>query len=329
MIKGLATLPNETVIDGEIIAVDADGKPSFNVLQNQASGRPPCTLCSTSMLLAWGRIFAVRRWRRVATSFSGASCRSWANRCAMRVRSTRSLQDLIASVKAQGLEGLVAKRRDSLYEPGLRLGAWQKMRVNRGQEFVVGGYTVGSKGVDALILGYDDDGGRLVYAARTRNGFTPATRAQLMKKFKGLEDQYLPVREPAGGEERAVGRRPDGGENQGLPLVDANARGADRVPGVDRREPPAPHSVHRVARRSAIAGRATRVGTRLSRQNALQPDREVSPPQDFCLLVIARGAAVGGVDRRLSSDIPGVQRRFSHAVKARCDTCRSRERLLV
>ena len=66
------------------------------------------------------------------------------------------LHDLVASVKAQGLEGLVAKRRDSRYEPGLRSGAWQKMRVNQGQEFVIGGYTVGSKTFDALIFGYYD-----------------------------------------------------------------------------------------------------------------------------------------------------------------------------
>ena len=49
-----------------------------------------------------------------------------------------SLKDLIQSVKAQGLEGLVAKRRDSRYEPGQRSGAWLKMRVNQGQEFVIG-----------------------------------------------------------------------------------------------------------------------------------------------------------------------------------------------
>jgi ATP-dependent DNA ligase len=102
-----------------------------------------------------------------------------------------SLADLIASVKAQGLEGLVAKRRDSRYEAGLRSGAWQKMRVNRGQEFVIGGYTVGGKGFDALIFGYYE-GDRLMYAARTRNGFTPATRAQLMKKFTGLEITQCP-----------------------------------------------------------------------------------------------------------------------------------------
>ena len=54
-------------------------------------------------------------------------------------------------VKAQGLEGLVVKRRDSRYESGERSGAWLKMRVNRGQEFLIGGYTVGGATFDALI----------------------------------------------------------------------------------------------------------------------------------------------------------------------------------
>ena len=52
-----------------------------------------------------------------------------------------SLSDLIHSVKTQGFEGLVAKRRDSKYQPGERTGAWQKMRVNQGQELVIAGYT--------------------------------------------------------------------------------------------------------------------------------------------------------------------------------------------
>ena len=86
-----------------------------------------------------------------------------------------SLKDLIASVKAQGFEGLVAKRRDSRYEPGDRSGAWRKMRVNQGQEFVIGGYTIGGDSFDALVFGYYE-GGKLIYAARTRNGFTPALR---------------------------------------------------------------------------------------------------------------------------------------------------------
>jgi bifunctional non-homologous end joining protein LigD len=98
---------------------------------------------------------------------------------------------LMESVKAQGLEGLVAKRVDSSYESGLRTGAWQKMRINRGQEFVVGGYTVGASPFDALVFGYYD-GERLIYAGRTRNGFTPSVRQQLFKKFRGLEIRECP-----------------------------------------------------------------------------------------------------------------------------------------
>jgi hypothetical protein len=52
-------------------------------------------------------------------------------------------------VKTHGLEGLVAKRRSSKYEPGQRSGAWRKMRVNKGQELVIGGYTPSDKNFDA------------------------------------------------------------------------------------------------------------------------------------------------------------------------------------
>jgi len=102
-----------------------------------------------------------------------------------------SLKDLVRSVKAQGLEGLVAKRRNSKYEPGLRSGALQKMRVNAGQELVIGGYTPSPKNFDALVLGYYD-GDKLIYAARTRNGFTPASRVELFKKIKPLEIKECP-----------------------------------------------------------------------------------------------------------------------------------------
>jgi len=93
---------------------------------------------------------------------------------------------LIAAVRAEGLEVLVAKRLDSIYEPRKRSGAWQKMRLNQGQEFVIGGYTSSPRNFDALIFGYYR-GRDLIYAARTRNGFTPASREQLFHKFRGLE----------------------------------------------------------------------------------------------------------------------------------------------
>jgi len=83
------------------------------------------------------------------------------------------------------------RRFSSRYEPGLRSSAWMKMRINRGQEFVIGGYTVGATPFDAVIFGYYDEG-KLIYAARTRNGFTPATRARLFKQFKDLETEECP-----------------------------------------------------------------------------------------------------------------------------------------
>jgi bifunctional non-homologous end joining protein LigD len=102
-----------------------------------------------------------------------------------------SLADLIQSVKAQRLEGLVAKNRNSRYEPGQRSGAWQKMRINQGQEFVIGGYTVGGSTFDALVFGYYE-GAKLMYAARTRNGFTPRLRAELMKQFASFQTGTCP-----------------------------------------------------------------------------------------------------------------------------------------
>jgi ATP-dependent DNA ligase len=102
-----------------------------------------------------------------------------------------SLPELISSVNAHGLEGLVAKRRDSRYEPGHRSGAWQKMRVNRGQAFVIGGYTPSARNFDAIVFGYFE-GGKLMYAGRTRSGFTPALRDQLFKRFKILSAETCP-----------------------------------------------------------------------------------------------------------------------------------------
>jgi ATP-dependent DNA ligase len=98
---------------------------------------------------------------------------------------------LIESVKAQGFEGLVAKRLNSVYEPGQRSGAWMKMRVNRGQEFVIGGYTRGSNTFDALIFGCYE-GKDPIYVARTRNGITPAVRAQLFRKLSTLVTDVVP-----------------------------------------------------------------------------------------------------------------------------------------
>jgi DNA ligase D-like protein (predicted ligase) len=190
ILDGLAKLPNETVVDGELVALDEHGRPSFNALQNYAS---------SSVIQYYVFDVMILQGRDVRTEPLETRQKLLEQKVLPRlgepVRYTgplsETLRDLIHSVKAQRLEGLVAKRRDSRYEPGKRSGAWLKMRVNQGQELVIGGYTVGTKTFDALIIGYYE-GDELIYAARTRNGFTPATREQLFKKFRTLHTSACP-----------------------------------------------------------------------------------------------------------------------------------------
>jgi ATP-dependent DNA ligase len=93
-------------------------------------------------------------------------------------------------VKEFGFEGIVAKRADSLYESGKRSGAWLKYRINKGQEFVIGGY-VPNNPIDSIIVGYYDDG-KLLYAAKVRNAFVPYTRRAVAAKFSGLKSDTCP-----------------------------------------------------------------------------------------------------------------------------------------
>jgi bifunctional non-homologous end joining protein LigD len=157
-VKALAHLPDETVIDGEVVALDENGRPSFNILQNHGSSGAPIIYYAFDVLILEGRDvmaepLSVRRelLRTCILPKLGGPIRSCPELNA-------SLVQVIESVRTVGLEGLVAKRRDSLYEPGSRSGAWRKMRLNRRQEFVIGGYTRGASTFDALIFGYYEGG---------------------------------------------------------------------------------------------------------------------------------------------------------------------------
>ena len=96
-----------------------------------------------------------------------------------------SAEEIISAGRQQGLEGVIAKRKDSRYEAGKRSGSWVKCRLNRGQELVIGGYVPGTYGLDSVIVGYYR-GKELVYIARVRNGFVPATRRQVLAKLQPL-----------------------------------------------------------------------------------------------------------------------------------------------
>jgi DNA ligase D-like protein (predicted ligase) len=191
IVKALAPMPDETVIDGEIVALDPEGRPSFNTLQNYGSSGAPLHFFIFDLLMLKGKDVMGETLMKRRALIEKSILPKLADPIRYSPILEGSLKNLIASVKAQGLEGLVAKRRDSKYEPGERSDAWQKMRVNAGQELVIGGYTPSPKNFDALVIGYYD-GPKLIYAARTRNGFTPASRAELFKKLKPLEIKECP-----------------------------------------------------------------------------------------------------------------------------------------
>jgi bifunctional non-homologous end joining protein LigD len=178
IVKALAAMPDDTVIDGEVVALDPDGKPSFNLLQNYGSAGVPLHFFIFDVLVLKGKDVMGEPLVKRRELLEEHVFPKMDEPIRFSPLLEASLKDLIQSVKAQGLEGLVAKRRDSKYEPGMRSGSWQKMRVNAGQELVIAGYTPSPKNFDALVIGYYQEG-RLMYAARTRNGFTPASRVEL------------------------------------------------------------------------------------------------------------------------------------------------------
>src|SRR5919106_1803778 len=191
VVKGLAKMPDDTVIDGEVIAFDDDGRPSFNALQNYGSAPAPVIYYVFDVMVLAGRDVMREPLEKRRELLEQKVLPKLAEPVRHASALDAALPVLVQSVKEQGFEGLVAKRRNSVYESGLRTGAWMKMRVNRGQEFVIGGYTRGTKTFDALVFGYYE-GEKLIYVARTRNGFNPVTRAQLFKKSKGLAISECP-----------------------------------------------------------------------------------------------------------------------------------------
>jgi DNA ligase D-like protein (predicted ligase) len=191
VVAALARLPDDTVIDGEIVAFDEEGRPSFNALQNNGANATPIAYYVFDVMVLAGKDVRHEPLHERRQLLEKKVLPLLPEPVRYSAPLEAELPVLIQSVRLHGFEGLVAKRRNSLYESGLRSGAWMKMRVNRGQEFVIGGYTRGTTTFDALVFGYYERD-KLIYVARTRSGFTPASRTQLFKRFKGLEIDDCP-----------------------------------------------------------------------------------------------------------------------------------------
>ena len=184
-------LPRETVIDGELVALGPDGRPDFNLLQNFRSAESRIVYYAFDILVHEGRRLTglpLLERRDILRSVVEPG-----EHVALSQVSDRPAAEMLRFVKSHGLEGAVAKRSDSVYQPGQRTGLWSKYRVDLRQEFVVGGYIPSNLGVDSLVVGFYR-GKDLVYAARVRAGLVPATRRDVFERLKHLKTAKMPFR---------------------------------------------------------------------------------------------------------------------------------------
>ena len=153
IVEALAELPDGTVVDGEVVTLDELGRPNFNLLQNFRSEAQHIHYFVFDLL-----IFQDHDLTKLPLSKRRELMKSNLKIKSGRVRIAEQFEakaaDMLAAVRQQKLEGVIGKRKDSLYEPGKRSGSWVKCRVNRGQELVIGGYIPGPHGFDSLIVGY-------------------------------------------------------------------------------------------------------------------------------------------------------------------------------
>jgi DNA ligase D-like protein (predicted ligase) len=189
--KALSKLPEDAIVDGELVALDECDRPSFNLLQNYGNSSGPLLFFIFDLLVLSGRDLREEPLETRRDLLEKKVMPKLSDPIRLSPALEGNMKELIASVKENGLEGLVAKRKDSVYQPGLRTGLWLKMRVNVGQEFVIGGYTPSAKNFNAMVIGFYE-GKKLIYSARVRNGFTPVTREKLFKVLKPYEADKCP-----------------------------------------------------------------------------------------------------------------------------------------
>jgi bifunctional non-homologous end joining protein LigD len=181
----------QATLDGEIVALAEDGRPSFQALQH--SGAHPehrIVFYVFDVLNLDGRDLMgqplVQRRERLPRIVGEDST----------IRLSRelpgSVSDIIQALRAAGIEGVVAKRKDSPYQPGERSSDWVKLKLDRQQEFVIGGYRPdGTIGLDALLVGYYE-GNKLLFAGKVRAGLIAHARRELLGRLKPLHTSACP-----------------------------------------------------------------------------------------------------------------------------------------
>jgi bifunctional non-homologous end joining protein LigD len=193
------------ILDGELVAFDADGKPSFNALQDRASRKTPTDVALGEQSIpvvmycfdllhfaaSTSRVLPYEERRRYLSQVPAALAAG-----AARARRGGRRRACTPPAIASGFEGVVGKRRDSRYEPGRRTAAWLKVKPTQTGEFVVGGYTRGKGArapLGALIVGYHADDALQLRLARRLGIRRPHARRSHQAPVEN-EDRRVPVR---------------------------------------------------------------------------------------------------------------------------------------
>lgn len=185
------------VLDGEIVALDEQGRPSFQLLQNAREGNVSGPICyyAFDLLQLEGKNLQSLTLTERKAQLSKLLAASPADET---IRFSANLEgdpaELLAAIRRLGLEGVVAKQRASKYEPGRRSGVWEKIKVINEQEFVIGGYTPpeGSrKHFGSVLLGYHERG-ELRFAAKAGSGFSVKSLAEFYEMFQPLRRKDCP-----------------------------------------------------------------------------------------------------------------------------------------
>ena len=187
---------DECVLDGEVVALDQAGRSSFQLLQaREMDGRKsPIYFYVFDLLQLDGKSLAslpLEARKNLLEKLCGAADDP-------RIRYSGAIganaSQLLKEVQRLGLEGIIGKLRNSVYEPGRRSGAWIKLKCVDEQEFVIGGYTPpqgARKHFGAILVGCYNDRD-LVFAGKVGTGFTTKSLAALHKKFRVEERAECP-----------------------------------------------------------------------------------------------------------------------------------------
>lgn len=198
--------PGDVILDGEIVALDEKGRPSFQRLQHRMHAgsdflhharRTPVQYFIFDVLWANGESTIRLPYTRRREILDGLGVRHPCSRVPPMFG--QKGEDLLKAAADNGLEGIVAKQLNSRYEPGVRSASWRKIKLVLEQEFVVGGYLVekhGRGGLGSLLLGCHDANGVLHYVGNVGTGWDERTRHGLLVLLRRLERPLSPFAQP-------------------------------------------------------------------------------------------------------------------------------------